>query len=145
MPNFETLLGNWEVFSLSIRPCDFVSIQTTLLSSVHTIGLDTGLSELLVPPTRTEHFNKSLEIQQSTLLSPSYPFRLIFFTDLLASYEVNAQLVAIEEMIGQGAEMQVVLRLLCVASITAGGIKTKTLENIKREFLQVRIESKLSS
>ena len=28
-------------------------------------GLDTGLSEMLVPMTRTEEFNKSLEIQQS--------------------------------------------------------------------------------
>lgn len=33
--------------------------------------------------------------------------------------------------------MQIVLRLLCLASITAGGIKTKSLENIKREVLQV--------
>lgn len=33
--------------------------------------------------------------------------------------------------------MQIVLRLLCLASIIAGGIKTKTLENIKRELLQV--------
>jgi vacuolar protein sorting-associated protein 33A len=42
-------------------------------------------------------------------------------------------------MIAQGAEMQVVLRLLCLASITAGGIKAKTLDNIKREFLQVPV------
>lgn len=40
--------------------------------------------------------------------------------------------------------MQVVLRLLCLASIITGGIKAKTLENIKREFLQVRIFSVLS-
>jgi hypothetical protein len=53
---------------------------------------------------------------------------------------VNAQLTAIEDMIGQGAEMQVVLRLLCLASITTGGIKLKVLENIKREFLQVRAQ-----
>ncbi|KAF5384914.1 hypothetical protein D9615_001128 [Tricholomella constricta] len=81
---------------------------------------DTGLSELLVPLTRTEEFNKSLEIQQN----------------LLASYEVTAQVTAIEEMIAQGSEMQVVLRLLCLASITSGGIKAKPLDNIKREILQ---------
>lgn len=34
--------------------------------------------------------------------------------------------------------MQIVLRLLCLASITTGGIKAKSLENIKREVLQVR-------
>lgn len=58
--------------------------------------------------------------------------------DLLASYEVTAQLNAIEELIAQGADMQIVLRLLCLASLTAGGVKAKNLESIKREILQVR-------
>lgn len=40
-------------------------------------------------------------------------------------------------MIAQGAEMQTIIRLLCLASLTAGGIKAKSLENIKREMLQV--------
>ena len=62
----------------------------------------------------------------------SYSFSL----DLLALYEVNSQISAIEELISQGADMQVVLRLLCLASIITGGIKAKTLENIKREVLQ---------
>lgn len=57
--------------------------------------------------------------------------------DLLASYNVSEQITAIEDMIAQGADMQTVLRLLCLASITGGGIKTKALENIKREVLQV--------
>ena len=57
--------------------------------------------------------------------------------DLLASYNVNDQLASIEDMIASGAEMQLVLRLLCLASITSGGIKTKSLESIKREILQV--------
>jgi hypothetical protein len=57
--------------------------------------------------------------------------------DLLASYNVPAQITAIEDMIASGAEMQLVLRLLCLASITSGGIKLKALENIKREILQV--------
>lgn len=58
-------------------------------------------------------------------------------TDLLASYEVNTQLNAIEDLIAQGADMQIVLRLLCLASLTAGGVKSKSLDNIKREILQV--------
>jgi hypothetical protein len=57
-------------------------------------------------------------------------------TDLLASYDLPAQIAQIEDMIAQGVEMQVVLRLLCLASILGGGIKAKALENIKREFLQ---------
>ncbi|KAG6813982.1 hypothetical protein H0H92_004475 [Tricholoma furcatifolium] len=55
---------------------------------------------------------------------------------LLASHEVSAQITAIEEMIAEGADMQTVVRLLCLASITASGIKAKSLENIKREILQ---------
>ena len=58
--------------------------------------------------------------------------------DLLASYETTAQINAIEEMIAQGADMQTVARLLCLASITTGGIKTRLLENVKKEFLQAR-------
>ena len=103
-----------------------------------TIVLDTGLSEMIVPLTRTDIFNRSLEIQQSMFsplnLTAFFSNKLV---DLLASYEVTTQINAIEELIAQGAEMQIVLRLLCLASLTAGGIKTKNLESIKREILQV--------
>jgi vacuolar protein sorting-associated protein 33A len=57
--------------------------------------------------------------------------------DLLASYDVPGQITAIEDLISQGADMQLAIRLLCLASITAGGVKSKTLENIKKEVLQV--------
>ncbi|KAG8965490.1 hypothetical protein FRC00_001654, partial [Tulasnella sp. 408] len=81
---------------------------------------DTDLSEKIAVFTQTEMFNKSLEIQQN----------------LLASYEPNTQVAAIEDLIAQEAPLQLVLRLLCLASLTSGGIKAKTLENIKREILQ---------
>ncbi|KAK0246165.1 Sec1-like protein [Armillaria nabsnona] len=99
---------------------DVVGKLGGLQSEHQVLRLHTGLSELLVPITRTDHFNKSLEIQQ----------------DLLASYKVVEQISAIEELIAQGAEIELIIRLLCLASITSGGIKTKTLENIKREILQ---------
>lgn len=60
-----------------------------------------------------------------------------YIPDLLASYDVPAQLVAIENLIAQGVDMQVVLRLICLASLTGGGIKAKALDNLKREVLQV--------
>uniref|UniRef100_A0A8H8CP98 Sec1-like protein n=1 Tax=Psilocybe cubensis TaxID=181762 RepID=A0A8H8CP98_PSICU len=99
---------------------DFVGKLGGLQTEHQALGLHTRLSELIVPLTRTDVFNKSLEIQQN----------------LLASYEVTAQLNAIEDLIAQGADMQIVLRLLCLASLTAGGVKAKNLENIKREILQ---------
>jgi len=40
-------------------------------------------------------------------------------------------------MIAQGADRQTVVRLLVLASICGGGVKAKTLENLKREVLQV--------
>jgi vacuolar protein sorting-associated protein 33A len=96
---------------------------------------------MLMPMTHTDQFNKSLEIQQSMSFAIFYRDRGSSFAtvDLLASYNVNDQLTAIEEMIASGAEMQLVLRLLCLASITSGGIKTKSLDNLKREILQVSI------
>ena len=105
--------------------------------------LDTRLSEMLVPLTRTAEFNRSLEIQQSIWTSPLVPREVLTAgyppLDLLASYGVANQIASIEEMIAQGAEMQIVVRLLCLASITSGGIKGKILERIKRDFLQVRM------
>ncbi|KAF8559936.1 Sec1-like protein [Imleria badia] len=92
---------------------DFVGKLGGLKSEHEALRLHTGLSEMLVPQTRTELFNKSLEVQQN----------------LLASYDTTAQINAIEEMIAQGADMQTVARLLCLASITTGGIKTRLLEN----------------
>ncbi|GJE86210.1 Sec1-like protein [Phanerochaete sordida] len=99
---------------------DFVGKLGGLQTEHQALRLHTGLSEMLVPHTRTDIFNKSLEIQQN----------------LLASYDINGQVSAIEELIAQEADMQTVLRLLCLASVVTGGIKAKTLENIKRELLQ---------
>ncbi|KAJ6486104.1 Sec1-like protein [Mycena vitilis] len=99
---------------------DFVGKLGGLQTDHQSLRLHTGLSELLVPLTRTDQFNKTLEIQQN----------------LLASYEVTSQIAAIEDLLAQGADMQTILRLLCLASITSGGVKAKSLENLKREILQ---------
>ena len=91
-----------------------------------------------MPVTRSEVFNKSLEIQQSQQSDCILgALNSLILLDLLASYDVPGQITAVEDLIAQGAEMQVVIRLLCLASITVGGIKGKTLENIKKEVLQV--------
>ena len=92
-----------------------------------------------MPQTRTDIFNKSLEIQQSQSQQPNMLLSSAHgcCADLLALYDVNGQIGAIEDLIAQGADMQVVLRLMCLASIITGGIKAKTLENLKREVLQV--------
>lgn len=68
-------------------------------------------------------------------------FELLACKDLLASYETTAQINTIEEMIAEGADMQTVVRLLCLASITTGGVKARLLENVKREFLQASTDA----
>ncbi|KAG6380785.1 Sec1-like protein [Boletus reticuloceps] len=114
---------------------DFVSRLNGLQTEHEALDcVNTGLWEMLVPRTRTELFNKSLEVEQSKRLVLRRCILLIFKfllirEDLVASYETTAQINAIEEMIAQGADMQTVARLLCLASITAGGIKTRLLEN----------------
>ncbi|KAK0465485.1 Sec1-like protein [Desarmillaria tabescens] len=72
---------------------DVVGKLGGLQSEHQALRLHTGVSELLVPITRTDHFNKSLEIQQ----------------DLLASYKVPEQISAIEELIAQNAEIELTL------------------------------------
>ncbi|EJD03752.1 Sec1-like protein [Fomitiporia mediterranea MF3/22] len=99
---------------------DFVGKLSGLQIDHQSLRLHTGLSELLVPVTRTVRFLKVLEIQQN----------------LLSSYEISTQISAIEDLIAQGESIQMVLRLLCLASIVNGGIKNKVLENLKREILQ---------
>lgn len=62
---------------------------------------------------------------------------MFLLLDLLSSYEVSAQVSAIEDLIAQGESIQMVLRLLCLASLVTGGIKSKVYEGLKREILQV--------
>ncbi|KAK2461469.1 hypothetical protein APHAL10511_005932 [Amanita phalloides] len=99
---------------------DFVGKLGDLQSDQQALRLHTGLSELIVSYTQTAFFNKSLEIQQN----------------LLASYEPLEQVTSIEDLMAQGADLQLIVRLLCLACLTSGGIKSKSLEHIKREFLQ---------
>jgi vacuolar protein sorting-associated protein 33A len=66
------------------------------------------------------------------------PRKCSLITDLLASYDLNGQLTALEDLIAQGADRRMILRMLVLASITSGGIRSKLLENLKREVLQVR-------
>ncbi|KAH7108434.1 ATP binding protein [Auriculariales sp. MPI-PUGE-AT-0066] len=100
---------------------EFVGKLGNLQTETQSLKLHTGLSEIVDPWTKTEAFNKSLQIQQ----------------DLLAQYDVNAQIAAIEDLIAQGIDLGIVLRLLCLASIAAGGIKSpRVFEPLKREILQ---------
>lgn len=91
--------------------------------------IDTGLTEMLMPITRTDEFGKNLEAQQN----------------LVAGYDATAQLTVLEDLMAQQVPWQSVLRSVVLMSLTNGGIKVKNLEAFKRDFLQVRIASYLSN
>lgn len=73
-----------------------------------------------MPITRTDEFNKNLEVQQN----------------LIAGYDPAAQFAVVEDLVAQGAPWTTVLRSAVLASLTAGGVKPKPLEAFKRDFLQ---------
>lgn len=92
------------------------------LQSEHTaLRFHTGLTEKLMAETNSETFNRSLEIQQN----------------IVAGIDLNGQLNAIEDLILLEAPLSTVLRLLCLYSVTTGGIKIKPLESFKRDICQV--------
>ncbi|KAF8727512.1 Sec1 family, partial [Rhizoctonia solani] len=99
---------------------EFVGKIGGLQNEHQALRLHTGLAEAITAQTQTDIFNKSLEVQQN----------------LLSSYDVNAQLGIIEDLIYQEAPLPVVLRLVALACITQGGLKQKVLESLKREILQ---------
>ncbi|KAL5640261.1 hypothetical protein ACGC1H_007510 [Rhizoctonia solani] len=99
---------------------EFVGKIGGLQNEHQALRLHTGLAETITAQTQTDMFNKSLEVQQN----------------LLSSYDINAQLGTIEDLIYQEAPLSIILRLVALACITQGGLKQKVLDNLKREILQ---------
>ncbi|KAK8849539.1 hypothetical protein IAR55_004874 [Kwoniella newhampshirensis] len=100
---------------------EFVGKLGGLQSEQQSLRLHTGLTELLMPITRTDEFNKNLEAQQN----------------LVAGYDSQAQLPTLEDLMYQQVPWQTVIRSVILMSLTTGGIKPKNLESFKRDFLQV--------
>ena len=57
--------------------------------------------------------------------------------DLLAGYDFQSQLPAVEGLIYEEAPIHNVLRLIVLAHICDGNINSKTMEQLKRDILQV--------
>lgn len=84
------------------------------------LRLHTAITEKLMSETKSELFNRSLEIQQN----------------IIAGIDLNGQLTAIEDLINLEAPLHTVLRLLCLYSTTQGGLKAKIFDHLKREICQ---------
>ncbi|KAF2163969.1 hypothetical protein M409DRAFT_68210 [Zasmidium cellare ATCC 36951] len=84
------------------------------------LKIQTSLAEEIMKATRSESFSRMLEVQQN-LLAGTDP----------ASLHEN-----IEELIARDAPLTTVLRLLCLESCLANGIRQRDLDQFKRQILQ---------
>ncbi|GAA5932062.1 tethering complex ATP-binding subunit VPS33 [Sporobolomyces koalae] len=98
----------------------FVGQLGGLQNEHQALRLHTSLTEEIMKVTSTDEFNTALEIQQN----------------LVAGLDLAAQEASIKGLINQEAPLLTVLRLLCLLSITSGGLKPKVLEEFKRDVLQ---------
>ncbi|KAI9736913.1 MAG: hypothetical protein M1818_005964 [Claussenomyces sp. TS43310] len=84
------------------------------------LKIHTGLAEEIMKYTRTPQFSQLLEVQQN----------------LVAGADPTSQHDTIEELIARDTPLVEVLRLLCLESCIAGGIKPRELDTFKRLILQ---------
>ena len=99
---------------------DFVNKLPGYQAEQQSLKIHTGLAEEIMKHTQSEQFGKLLEVQQN----------------LAAGADPSSQHEAIEELIARDAPLNEVLRLLCLESCIAGGIKPRELENFKKMILQ---------
>ena len=98
---------------------DFVSKLSGLQSEHQSLGIHTNLAGELMKYASTDIFSRALEVQQN-LASGSDP---------------SSQHDTIEELINRDVPLATVLRLLCIESTVAGGLRPRDLENFKRLIL----------
>ncbi|KAK4226952.1 Sec1-like protein [Podospora fimiseda] len=99
---------------------EFVQKLPGYQAEQQSLKIHTGLAEEIIKYTRTENFNKLLEVQQN----------------LAAGADPSSQFEAIEELIARDTPLPQVLRLLCIYSCISGGIKTRELDHFRRLILQ---------
>ncbi|RMX94978.1 hypothetical protein D0868_11999 [Hortaea werneckii] len=85
------------------------------------LKLHTSLAEELTKFTRSDLFRKTLEIEQS----------------LLIGSDPGAMQDSLEELIARGdVPLETILRLLCLESCLANGLRARELDTLKRQVLQ---------
>ena len=84
------------------------------------LKIHTNIAEEIMKHTRSESFDKVLEVQQA----------------LAAGADPSSQHDAIEELIARSTPLSSILRLLCIESYVSGGLRPKDLENFRSLILQ---------
>jgi len=94
---------------------DFVKKLPGYQTEQQSLRIHTGLAEEITKYTKSEGFMRSLEVQQN----------------LTQGVDPTSQHDTIEELISRDMPLMTVLRLLCIESAVAGGLKQKDLENFR--------------
>ena len=99
---------------------DFVNKLPTYQAEHQSLRIHTNLAEDLMKHTREETFSRELEVQQN----------------VAAGTDPTYQHETLEELIARDLPLPNILRLLCLESTVAGGIRPRDLDNFKRQIVQ---------
>ena len=98
---------------------DFVNKFPAYQQEHQSLTLHTNLADEMSKHTRSDTFNRQLEVEQN----------------LAAGSDPTYQHDTIEELISRDIPLPTILRLLCLESTVSGGIRPRDLENFKRQIL----------
>lgn len=98
----------------------FVSKLPSYQAEQASLKIHTSLAEEIMTVTRSDTFGRMLEVQQN----------------LLAGSDPSAVHDNVEELIARDIPLRTVLRLLCLESCLANGLRSRDLETFKRHILQ---------
>ncbi|EXJ74198.1 lysine-specific histone demethylase 1 [Cladophialophora psammophila CBS 110553] len=98
---------------------DFVNKLPGFQQEHQSLAIHTNLADDLSKHTRSETFNRELEVQQNIAAG----------TDPIYQHDT------IEELIARDTPLSTILRLLCLESTIAGGLRPKDLESFRRQIL----------
>ncbi|KAI1618505.1 lysine-specific histone demethylase 1 [Exophiala viscosa] len=98
---------------------DFVNKLPAFQQEHQSLAVHTNLADEMTKQTRSDAFNRELEVQQNIAAG----------TDPIYQHDT------IEELIARDAPLSAVLRLLCLESTVAGGLRMKDLDSFRRQIL----------
>ena len=98
---------------------DFVAKLPGYQAEQASLKTHTAIAEEIIKHTKADLFTRNLEVQQNTVAGG----------DLSAAHEM------IDELISRGASIQTVLRLLCLESCVAAGLRSRDFDALRRSVL----------
>ena len=98
---------------------DFVNKLPTFQQEHQSLAVHTNLADDMIKQTRSETFNRELEVQQN----------------IVAGSDPIYQHDTIEELIARDVPLSAILRLLCLESAVSGGLRPKDLDSFRRQIL----------